>query len=166
MAEYADSTACSNRRVSDSTFNGFNTEAFKKVFSAAFGADDPLTGGAVNEYEDDPYAGHSAYQGRGSDALSLPGLRQPVEAKENSGMLTGRSCESLFNKITVTDTMSGEERSIHQFLDMQAINQLNVRQYLDSLRQIESPDVKKQLSQQPVRLNLQQRRELMFCQAQ
>ena len=118
MAEYADSTACSNRRVSDSTFNGFNTEAFKKVFSAAFGADDPLTGGAVNEYEDDPYAGHSAYQGRGSDALSLPGLRQPVEAKENSGMLTGRSCESLFNKITVTDTMSGEERSIHQFLDM------------------------------------------------
>ena len=161
MAEYADSTACSNRRVSDSTFNGFNAEAFKKVFSAAFGADGPL-----NEYEDDPYAGHSAYQGRGSDALSLPGLRQPVEAKENSGMLTGRSCESLFNKITVTDTMSGEERSIHQFLDMQAINQLNVRQYLDSLRQIESPDVKKQLSQQPVRLNLQQRRELMFCQAQ
>lgn len=62
-------------------------------------------------------------------------------------MLTGRSCESLFNKITVTDTMSGEERSIHQFLDMQAINQLNVRQFLDSLRQIESPDVKKQLSQ-------------------
>jgi hypothetical protein len=166
VAEYADSTACSNRRVSNNTSNGFNAEAFKKVFSAAFGADGPLTGGAVNEYDDDPYADHSGYQGRGSDALSLPGLRQPMEAKENSGMLTGRSCESLFNKITVTDNMSCEERSIHQFLDMQAINQLNVRQYLDSLRQIESPDVKKQLSQQPVRLNLQQRRELMFGQAQ
>jgi hypothetical protein len=119
VAEYADSTACSKGNTSTS----FNAEAFRQVFSAAFGG--PLAAGATNESED--YANHSAYQGRSSDVLSLPGLRQPIEPKENSGMLTGRSCESLFNKMTVTDDMSCEERSIHQFLDAHAINQLNVR---------------------------------------
>ena len=52
MAEYADSTACSNPRTSDNTFNGFNTDAFKQRFSAAFGASGPLAGGGANEHED------------------------------------------------------------------------------------------------------------------
>lgn len=62
-----------------------------------------------------------------SDALSLQCLRQPAEIKDNlSSMLTGRSCESLWNKITISNDMTQDELKIHNLLDSMNMDQLNI----------------------------------------
>ena len=56
---------------------------------------------------------------------------------------TARSCESLYNQINIPEKASCREIKIHQFLDFANVKQINVKEYIESLSKIESPNVRK-----------------------
>ena len=56
---------------------------------------------------------------------------------------TARSCESLYNQINIPEKASRREIKIHQFLDFMSVKQINVKEYIESLSKIESPNVRK-----------------------
>ena len=93
-----------------------------------------------------------------SNRLSLLNFGQ--EQFSDCPLSTARSCESLFNKVSLPEAAGPQERTIHSFLDNLGVNQVNVKEFIESLQRIESPNVKKLLNQQPIQPNLKDRRKL------
>jgi hypothetical protein len=81
-----------------------------------------------------------------SESLSLMGLREPFGLDEDPARLS----EAIFNKIETCGSMSCEELQIHSFLDEIGLNQVNISMFLENLRKIESPDVKRSFSKQAI----------------
>ena len=77
--------------------------------------------------------------------LSLLEWRQ--EQTSDCPMSTARSCQTLFNKTAIPENATDDERRIHQFLDALNINQINIKEYIESKQRIESPNVQKLLNQ-------------------
>ena len=68
--------------------------------------------------------------------------------------------QSLYNRIEVMDEYDETEKSMHNFLDNLDLHKINIKMYLEHLRCVESPDVKKCLSMQAIQPNLKERRML------
>jgi hypothetical protein len=56
----------------------------------------------------------------------------------------------LFNKVNLPESAQPNEVAIHQFLDSLGVEQVNVKEFIESKQRIESPNVKKMFNQLPV----------------
>ena len=89
---------------------------------------------------------NSAHGGfvRSDKSLSLLGWRnQKCDKSENQ--MSNQSCASMLNKVSLPENISFMEKSIHKLLDDLEIDQVNVKEYVESFERMESPNVNKLL---------------------